>query len=71
MDTATTTESTAGQLILSIKNPTSRNVARVRSEAAGYWRTVTLPFPEPGVRLLNQNLLGQFASTLQTCREKL
>ena len=61
----------ASKLILDTKNPTYRNVARVRSEAAGYWRTVTLPFPEPGVRLLNQNLLGQFASTMQTYREKL
>ena len=61
----------ASKLILDTKNPTYRNVARVRSEAAGYWRTVTLPFPEPGVRLLNQNMLGQFASTMQTYRDRL
>jgi hypothetical protein len=34
-------------------------VAAVRSEASGYWRTVTLPS------------LGMFASTMQTYRERL
>ena len=43
----------------------------VRSEASGYWRTVTLPFPEAGIRLLPQNSLRLFASTMQTCRERL
>ena len=59
------------KLILDTKNPAYRAVAAVRSEASGYWRTITLPFPEPGVRLLPQNSLGLFASTMQTYRERL
>ena len=62
---------TASKLILDTKNPTYRAVAAVRSEASGYWRTVTLPFPEAGVRLLPQNSLGMFASTMQSYRERL
>jgi hypothetical protein len=46
-------------------------VAAVRSEASSYWRTVTLPFPEAGIRLLPQNSLGLFATTMQTYRERL
>jgi hypothetical protein len=46
-------------------------VAAVRSEASSYWRTVTLPFPEAGIRLLPQNSLGLFANTMQTYRERL
>ena len=61
----------ASELILDTKNPADRAVAAVRSEASGYWRTVTLPFPEAGIRLLPQNSLGMFASTMQTYREKL
>ena len=61
----------ASKLILDTKNPAYRAVAAVRSEASSYWRTVTLPFPEAGVRLLPQNSLGQFASTMGTCRERL
>ena len=62
---------TASQLILDTKNPAYRAVAAVRSEASGYWRTVTLPFPEAGIRLLPQNSLGMFATTMQTYRERL
>jgi hypothetical protein len=61
----------ASKLILDTKNPAYRSVAAVRSEASSYWRTVTLPFPEAGVRLLPQNSLGMFASTMGTYRERL
>ena len=61
----------ASKLILDTKNPAYRAVAAVRSEASGYWRTVTLPFPEAGVRLLPQNSLGLFASTMAGYRERL
>jgi hypothetical protein len=61
----------ASKLILDTKNPAYRAVAAVRSEASSYWRTVTLPFPETGIRLLPQNSLGMFAQTMQTYRERL
>jgi hypothetical protein len=61
----------ASKLILDTKNPPYRAVAAVRSEASSYWRTVTLPFPEAGIRLLPQNSLGLFATTMQTYRERL
>jgi hypothetical protein len=61
----------ASKLILDTKNPAYRAVAAVRSEASGYWRTVTLPFPEAGIRLLPQNSLGLFVQTMQTYRERL
>jgi hypothetical protein len=55
----------ASKLILDTKNLAYRAVTAVRSEASSYWRTVTLPFPEAGVRLLPQNSLGMFASTIR------
>jgi hypothetical protein len=61
----------ASKLILDTKNPAYRAVAAVRSEASSYWRTVTLPFPEAGIRLLPQISLGLFANTMQTYRERL
>jgi hypothetical protein len=57
--------------IFDLKHPASRAVAAVRSEASTYWRTVTLPFPEAGIRLLPGNSLGLFASTMQAYRERL
>ena len=61
----------ASKLILDTKNPAYRAVAAARSEASSYWRTVTLPFPEAGIRLLPQSSLSTFASTMQTYREQL
>jgi len=61
----------ASKLILDTKNPAYRAVAAVRSEASTYWRTVTLPFPEAGIRLLPQRSLGLFATTMQTYRDRL
>ncbi len=53
----------ASKLILDTRNPAYRAVAAVRSEASSYWRTVTLPFPEAGIRLLPQNSLGRMTPT--------
>jgi hypothetical protein len=61
----------ASKLILDTRNPAYRAVAAVRSEASGYWRNVTLPFPESGIRLLPQNSLGLFANTMAGYRDKL
>ena len=61
----------ASKLILDIRAPAYRKVARVRSEASAYWRCVTLPYPEPGIRLLDQNSLGLFANTMAAFRDQL
>ena len=61
----------ASKLILDIRDPAYRQVARVRSEASAYWRCVTLPYPEPGIRLLDQNSLGLFANTMAAYRDRL
>ena len=61
----------ASKLILDLKHPAYRAVAAVRSEASSHWRTITLPFPEAGIRLLPQNSLGMFATTMQAYRERL
>ena len=54
----------ASKLIFDTRNAAYRNVARVRSEASGYWRAETLPFPEAGLRLLPQAKLPAFDSRM-------
>jgi hypothetical protein len=61
----------ASKLILDTKNAAYRNVARVRSEASGYWRAETLPFPEAGLRLLPQQKLPAFDSRMAQYRQEL
>ena len=61
----------ATKLIFDTKHPSFRNVARVRSEASGDWRTETLPHPESGVRLLPQNKLAGFDARMSQFRQEL
>ena len=61
----------ASKLILDTKNAAYRNVARVRSEASGYWRAETLPYPEAGLRLLPQAKLPAFDSRMAQYRQEL
>jgi hypothetical protein len=62
---------TASKLILDTKNPAYRAVAAVRSEASGYWRAQTLPFPEAGLRLLPQTKLAAFDAHMAQYRQAL
>jgi hypothetical protein len=61
----------ASKLILDTKNPAYRAVAAVRSEASGYWRAQTLPFPEAGLRLLPQTKLAAFDARMAEYRQSL
>ena len=61
----------ATKLILDTKHPSFRIVSQVRSEASGYWRTETLPYPEPGVRLLPQSKLTGFDARMGVFRQQL
>ena len=61
----------ASKLILDTKDAAYRNVARVRSEASGYWRAETLPYPEAGLRLLPQAKLPAFDSRMAQYRQEL
>jgi hypothetical protein len=61
----------ASKLILDTKNPAYRAVAAVRSEASGYWRAQTLPFPEAGLRLLPQTKLAAFDVRIAQYRQAL
>lgn len=45
----------AGKKLLDTKHPAFKAVTAVRGRILGYWRSLTLPFPEPGVRLIRQD----------------
>jgi hypothetical protein len=47
------------------------NHTHVHRGVAGYWRTETLPVPEPGVRLLPQNKLAGFDARMSVFRQEL
>jgi hypothetical protein len=54
----------AGKRLLDTKHPAFRAVTAVRTKATDYWRSLSLPFPEPGIRLIKQEQVEEFAAMM-------
>lgn len=50
----------AGKKLLDTRDPHFKAVTAVRGRAIDYWRSVSLPFPEPGLRLIRQDAIDEF-----------
>jgi len=61
----------AAKKLLDTKHPAFRSVTAARGQIESYWRGVSLPFPEPGVRLVRQDYLDQFALRMADFRAEL
>jgi len=61
----------AGKKLLDTRHDAFRAVTAVRGKAQAYWRAMTLPFPEPGVRLIRQETVEDFADTMGHYRDEL
>jgi hypothetical protein len=61
----------AAKKLLDTRHPAYRAVTAVRGRALGYWRSVSLPYPEPGVRLIRQDRVEAFDRHLAELREEL
>jgi hypothetical protein len=61
----------AGKKLLDSKHPAFRAVTAVRTKATDHWRSLTLPFPEPGVRLIKQEKVEDFAATMADFKAEL
>ena len=51
----------AGKKLLDTRHPAFRAVTAVRTKATDGWRGMSLPYPEPGVRLIRQDRVEEFA----------
>ena len=61
----------AGKKLLDTRDPAYRAVTAVRHRCISYWRGVSLPYPEPGVRLIRQDRVAEFDRQLRDFREEL
>lgn len=61
----------AGKKLLDTRHPQFKLVTNARSRAVSYWRGVSLPYPEPGIRLIRQGGLEQFAEQMTEFRDEL
>src|SRR4051794_10143069 len=53
----------AGKKLLDVKHPAFRAVTAIRTKITDYWKGLSLPYPEPGVRLIKQEKVEEFAVT--------
>ena len=54
----------AGKKLLDTSHPAFKAVTAIRSQATAYWKAVSLPFPEPGIRLIRQDAITEFDQQL-------
>lgn len=61
----------AGKKLINTQHPAFKAVTAVRGRAAAYWRAVSLPYPEAGIRLIRQCDIAEFDVHLTTLRGEL
>ena len=61
----------AGKKLLDTSHPAFKAVTAVRSQAVAYWKGISLPFPEPGIRLIPQNSIDEFTERMSCFRDEL
>jgi len=61
----------AGKRLLDTAHPAFKAVTAVRSRAVSYWKSVSLPYPEPGIRLIRQDAIDAFTVQLRQFQEEL
>lgn len=61
----------AGKKLLDVKHPAFRAVTAVRGRISSYWRDLSLPYPEPGVRLIKQDNVEGFAARMADFKAEL
>jgi hypothetical protein len=62
---------TAGKKLIDTRNETYRKLTSLRSRIANYWRGLTLPYVEAGVRLIRQDDIEAFVKNMEMHREEL
>ena len=62
---------TAGKKIIDTRHEAFRRLTSIKSRLGSYWRGSTLPFTEPGVRLIRQADIESFVHTMDGFRDEL
>lgn len=61
----------AGKKLLDTSHPAFKAVTSVRNRVISYWKGVSLPFPEPGIRLIRQHDIAAFDVHLTSLKAEL
>ncbi len=60
-----------GKKLLDTRHPAWKKIVAVRSRILATWRNSSLPFPEPGVRLIRRRDLDAFTASMNELRDDL
>jgi len=61
----------ASKKLIDPRAPKYRACCRIINEARTYWKSVTIPFPEDGIRLIRRDRMAKFAETMQQFKTSL
>jgi hypothetical protein len=61
----------AGKKIIDVRHEAFRKLTAIRTRVVNYWRALTLPYTEPGLRLIKQSDIAPFVLTMESCHEEL
>ena len=61
----------ATKKLIDTTHPAFRAVTSVRGQIEAFWKSQSLPFPEPGIRLIKQTDVESFARQIDDYRDKL
>ena len=61
----------AGKKLLDTSHPAFKAVTAIRGQTVAYWKGVSLPFPEPGIRLIRQAAISDFDQQIAVFHEEL
>jgi hypothetical protein len=60
-----------GDGLASVRYPAYKEVTAVRGRVQSFWKGCTLPYPEPGVRLIKQDNVEHFNEQMEEFRDQL
>ncbi len=61
----------AGKKLIDTRHAAFRAVTAIRGKTDAYWKGLSLPFPEPGVRLIRHDAVESFAAQMTDFRAEL
>ncbi len=61
----------AGKKLINVRHPKFRAVTSIKTKASSYFRASSLPFPEPGLRLIRQDDIGAVNVQMTTFKAEL
>ena len=61
----------AGKKLIDTRDPAFKAVTTVRGRTAAYWKSISLPYPESGIRLIRQDDIASFDVQLTSLKAEL